>query len=96
LFFLSDGCVAETTSIPPRSADGLTIDLMWPEADLGENVTLPCPCGNLSEGALNRFAYRICGGDFFTGAAWNDPVDDLCDISDVARSLCRIADVSCV
>ena len=92
----SDGCVAETTILPPLEEDGLSVELMWPEADLGERVVLQCPCGNLSAftgETINRTASRVCGGTFSAGAEWENPMDIACNFSATTRRLCQVANV---
>ena len=85
--------MAETTTL---EEDGLSVELMWPEADLGERVMLQCPCGNLSAltgETINRTASRVCGGTFSTGAEWEKPVDIACNFSPTTRRLCQAANV---
>ena len=93
---LIDGCVAETTVLPPLEEDGLEVVLMWPESDLGETVPLQCPCGNLSAlggGTINRTATRTCGGTFSLGAAWEPEMAAACNFSSATRKLCQVANV---
>ena len=95
-----DGCPAEVTSLPALEPGGLSVDLAWPEADLGQVITIQCPCGNLSNfladdvSNFNRTASRRCGGDFSAGAVWDDPMDRSCNFSSATRRLCQVADVS--
>ena len=93
----ADGCPAETTIVGIQQLGILNITLEWPEADLGKNVILQCPCGDLSdaEGAtISRFASRVCGGTFSMGAEWEASMDTDCDLSITTRRLCQVANVS--
>lgn len=85
--------------LPPLEPNGLEVVLAWPEADLGVTTTVQCPCGNLSaleEVGLNREGTRECGGDFRTGAVWEEPMVAACNFSIATRRLCQIAEVSCM
>ena len=70
----------------------------WPEADLGEVVSVQCPCGNLSalSGSANfeRNASRRCGGNFTAGAVWDDGNITACNFSITTRQLCQITNVT--
>lgn len=93
----TDGCVAETTLVGLQVQGVLNISLEWPESDLGELITLPCPCGDLSNlggAAINRNATRVCGGSFSMGARWELSMDRGCDLSITTRRLCQVANVS--
>ncbi len=79
--------------------NGLEVIVEWPEADLGENVTVQCPCGNLSalSGGNENFvrtASRICGGSFSDGAVWEEAMVLACNFSIATRQLCQIANVN--
>ena len=93
-----DGCVADVTTLPsPNNDSTLDVVLEWEEANLGDNVSLPCPCGNLSAlGEINfdRSGYRRCGGNFTAGAEWEDGMVSDCDFTLTTRQLCSIAEVS--
>ena len=88
-----DGCEAEDTIIPSLEPGGISITIQWPEAAIGEVVTLPCPCGNLSAGSVRREAVRVCGGDFNSGGMWEEPLQMACNLSSTARLLCQISNV---
>ena len=94
MIIILDGCRANFTIIPPMSPNNtdLTINITWPEANIGEHIRVNCPCGNSSqeEGLQAR---RYCGGDFTDGAQWEEPDIEACRFSDVARQICRLNDV---
>ncbi len=94
-----DGCAASSTILPALEEDGLEVVVEWREADLGENVVVQCPCGNLSAlsgGGENfiRTGSRVCGGNFVTGAMWEEAMVAACNFSIATRQLCQIANVS--
>ncbi len=60
----------------------------WPETNLGFNVTLDCPCGDLSLGEGRPMATRRCDGSFNTGAQWSISNNDQCDFDNMTRELC--------
>ena len=61
IVFSQDGCTSEPTVF--------SNSLMWPETDLGQTVTISCPCGDLSLGVGHPSAQRLCNGSF-TSRAW--------------------------
>ena len=93
LLFVTDACISEETVIPSSVDGGLDIILQWPETAIGQTVTLECPCANVSLGIQNN-ATRYCGGDFDTGGMWSSPEQDACNLTEIARTLCLIVDVS--
>ena len=92
----TDGCSSHTTVIPPHhsSNSSLNISITWPESNLGVNVTVDCPCGNLMLGSDSLVAHRFCGGNFRTGGEWENPIDTRCNASDISRKICELANVS--
>lgn len=92
----TDGCPSDTTVIPPlpSSNSSLNISITWPESNLGQNVTVHCPCGNLMLGSNSLIAHRFCGGDFRTGGKWERLNDTRCNASDISRRICELANVS--
>ena len=54
-----------------------------------------CPCGNLTIGTNGEQlqAHRLCGGDFSNGGEWQTAFVDPCNFTDLARNICRIAEV---
>ena len=69
-----DGCPINTTIIQHRqfSNSSMNISINWPESNLGEHVTVDCPCGNLMLGSDSLVAYHFCGGNFRTGGRWEN------------------------
>ena len=54
-----------------------------------------CPCGaNGTSGGGKLQATRYCGGDFTNGAVWDTPDVMRCNLSDLARTICHLRDVS--
>lgn len=84
------------TVIPSQSGDSnLDIFINWPETNIGSTAYVNCPCGNVNiETGQELVASRVCGGDFTNGAKWQEPFIAPCDFSDLARNICRIANVS--
>ena len=90
----TDGCSAEVTTIPSQENEGINVSLSWPESDLGQNVTIDCPCGNFSFGEeVQSTASRYCGGSFSAGAMWAEPQDELCNFTETTRRLCLVIEV---
>lgn len=89
----TDGCRMTTTQIPsPNGNPNLIVVIEWPETDLGQNASVPCPC-DFSLDTTNLFATRHCGGNFQTGAVWEEPYVSPCNFTVIARTLCRLAQV---
>ena len=85
IFIQTDGCVSEVTAF--------SSNYYWPETNLGFNVTLDCPCGDLSLGEGRPTASRRCNGNFTTGAQWDVPDNNQCDFDAMTRELCDINQV---
>ena len=92
-----DGCHSDVTTIPPHSnRTELNVTIIWEEAELGSDIQVPCPCGNESTSTeVDLVASRSCRGDFRHGAMWKEPNVMACNISDLAREICRLTEVSC-
>ncbi len=84
-------CESEITTIPPLEQEGSNITLQWPQANLGEEVTVPCSCGGLTIGSISLVATRRCGGDFTLGARWETPMQVTCNFSPVSQDICQVA-----
>ena len=81
------------TIIPSPNGDpNLAVAIVWPETDLGENATVPCPC-DFSLNTTNLLATRLCSGNFQSGAVWAEPCISLCEFAVTARILCRLGEV---
>lgn len=91
-----DGCPTSSTTILSDSGDPkLALTIKWPEANIGKRAVVNCPCGSndmSAGGTLN--ASRYCGGDFANGAMWQKPFVKKCNLSDLARRICQLKDVS--
>lgn len=80
-----DGCVSQMST----SAGGVSV--VWPETDLGQTVTVLCPCANFSLGIGHPAATRTCTGSFTTGAQWQLSSLDICDFSSTTQNLCQVS-----
>ena len=85
-----DGCNFTTT---PFDIDfNFTIEIEWPETNLGDTASVPCPCAEFA-GSLAGRAYRYCSGTFSQGADWEAVDDSRCEArqSMTTRRLCAAA-----
>ena len=92
----STACQANRTVIPSQSGNNaLDIVIDWPKTKIWDVAYVNCPCSNLTIGTNGEQlqASRFCGGDFTNGPEWQMAVVDLCDISDLGRNICHIAEV---
>ena len=62
----------------------------WPETEIGQMVSVPCPCG-VSDPLIN--GTRRCGGTYDSGAVWEEPQCDNCQFSNTRLTLCQLAEV---
>ena len=87
-----DGCNFTTT--PFDIGSNVSIEVEWPETNLGDTVNVPCPCAEFA-GSLAGRAYRFCTGTFSQGAHWEAPDISDCEVLDPrqksTRNLCRAA-----
>ena len=85
----------ETVILSSSGRQDLNITLVWPETIIGRQVIVNCPCGNgsLDTGLLQ--ATRYCGGNFTNGAKWAEANIAACNLSDLAREICMLKNVSC-
>ena len=67
---------------------------MWPETNLGQTVTISCPCGDLSLGVGHPSAQRQCTGSFTSGAQWSTANDSSCNFTISTQQLCNALEVS--
>ena len=92
---LQDGCPSTKTVIPSSSGrQDLNITLFWPEANIGRQAVVNCPCGNGSSNNGLLQATRYCEGNFTNGAKWTEANIAACNFSDLAREICRLKNVS--
>ena len=84
-----DGCPEE-----PASTCGNAGIVTWPETEIGEVASVPCPCGVSNDPLIQELrGTRRCGGTYNTGAMWEEPQCDSCQFSDTRLTLCRLAEV---
>lgn len=88
-----DGCPADTTVFKSVEGPDFDITIIWPETNIGINLTLQCPCGNFSLNNTNLFVSRYCGGDFIRGGEWGSLDNRGCNFSLRARKMCRLSQV---
>ena len=86
----ADGCNYTTT--PFDIGSNITIEIEWPETNLGDTASVPCPCAEFA-GSLAGRAYRYCSGTFSQGADWEAVDDSHCEArkSMTTRRLCAAA-----
>ena len=84
-----DGCPEE-----PASTCGNAGLVTWPETEIGQVASVPCPCGVSNDPLIQELrGTRRCGGTYNTGAMWEEPQCDGCHFSDTRLTLCRLAEV---
>ena len=86
----ADGCNYTTT--PFDIGSNITIEIEWPETNLGDTASVPCPCAEFA-GSLAGRAYRYCSGTFSQGAGWEAVDYSHCEArkSMTTRRLCAAA-----
>ena len=68
--------------------------MTWPETEIGQVASVPCPCG-VSDPLIQELrGTRRCGGAYDTGAMWEEPQCDSCQFSNTRLTLCQLAEVS--
>ena len=85
-----DGC--NFTMTPFEIGPNVTIAIEWPETNLGDTASVPCPCVEFA-GSLAGRAYRYCSGTFSQGAYWEEFDVNLCEAlsSATTKRLCAAA-----
>ena len=82
-----DGCPEQ------MSACGNAGNVTWPETEIGQEVSIPCPCG-VDDPLIQKLrGTRRCGGTYDTGAMWEEPQCSICQFSDTRLTLCQLAEV---
>ena len=67
------------------------ITIEWPETNLGDTASVPCPCAEFA-GSLAGRAYHYCGGTFSHGAHWEALDISHCALNEnTTRRLCKAA-----
>ena len=83
-----DGC-PELPNSPCGNAGAVT----WPETEIGQVASVPCPCGVSDPLVQQLRGTRRCGGTYETGAVWGEPQCDRCQFSNTRLTLCELAQV---
>ncbi len=68
-----------------------TLDITWPESELGDVIVDDCPCSNLT--GSQEEASRMCGGDYTGGVVWQAITLECSELSDTSIKLCLAARV---
>ena len=78
----------------PMSSCGNAGPVTWPETEIGQVASVPCPCG-VSDPLIQELrGTRRCGGTYDTGAMWEEPQCDSCQFTSTRLTLCQLAEVS--
>ena len=64
--------------------------ILLPEADIGGEVTLDCPCFPSS---YNLHAYQACQGTFTDGGMWGEPLQSECSLEGISLEVCEASQV---
>ena len=84
---LQDGCPVET------GVCGNVDNVTWPETEIGQVASIPCPCG-VSDPLIQELrGTRRCGGTYDSGAVWEEPQCDSCQFRSTRLALCQLAEV---
>ena len=89
-----DFCPEQNITLPYNGDSSLDVRILWPLTPLGDTVTIPCPCGDLTLNSSALVATRECRGDFDSGAEWRPPQHSPCNFSITAQMMCALAEVS--
>lgn len=88
-----DGCPESTNEPLLKSTPNIMFS--WPETDINDSVSLPCPCQDVlrmsTETQNEKFTVnRRCGGSYSKGAHW-EKVDfkTNCGLTNIALELCQ-------
>ena len=66
-------------------ADAERGTIQWGPGTLGVTSLLRCPCDLVD---VPRYASRMCGGDFLTGAVWMESNKSACEFDSLSFQLC--------
>lgn len=87
---VADGCPSVVDSSCSKDST-----IVWPETEIGETVTVSCPCGSPRSSLLPALkATRSCGGNYNNGAQWEDAFCRDCQFHDSRLMLCTLSQVS--
>ena len=67
--------------------------MTWPETEIGQVASVPCPCGVSDPLIQLLMGTRRCSGTFEVGGVWEDPQCDSCQFSSTRLALCQLAQV---
>ena len=91
---IAPSCVVDGCPEEPASTCGNAGPVTWPETEIGQVASVPCPCGVSNDPLIQELrGTRRCGGTYDTGAMWEVPQCDSCQFSDTRLTLCRLAEV---
>ena len=65
----------------------------WPETEIGQVASVPCPCGVSDPLIQLLMGTRRCGGTFEAGGVWEDSQCESCQFSSTRLALCQLAQV---
>lgn len=77
----------------PDQPCGNVGNVTWPEAEIGQEASVPCPCGASGQLTQQLRATRMCGGTFRTGGVWEEQQCDSCHFSSLRLALCELTEV---
>ena len=87
-------CMVDGCPELPASTCGNVGPVTWPETEIGQVASVPCPCEVSNDPLIQELTgTRRCGGTYDTGAMWEEPQCDSCQFSDTRLTLCRLAEV---
>ena len=91
-------CMVDGCPELPASTCGNAGPVIWPETEIGQVASVPCPCGVSNDPLIQELrGTRRCGGTYDTGAMWEEPQCVSCQFSNTRLTLCRLAEVgSCL
>ena len=89
--FHKDGCPVDVSQVMACSSiDPVT----WPETEIGDTASIPCPCGIMDPLIGNLMGNRTCGGSYTSGAVWLGPQCNECNFPETRNELCRLTQVT--
>ena len=87
-FSHQDGCPEE-----PFSLCGNVGPVTWPETEIGQVASVPCPCGFDDPLIEQLMGTRRCAGTYVEGGVWEEPQCSSCQFSNTRLTLCQLAEV---
>ena len=91
-------CMVDGCPELPASTCGNAGPVIWPETEIGQVASVPCPCGVSNDPLIQELrGTRRCGRTYDTGAMWEEPQCVSCQFSNTRLTLCWLAEVgSCL